>query len=41
MAPDLRIEVGFDGSCPHRAAGVRKDADDAFTLFPSGGPARA
>lgn len=31
----LELEVGFDGSCPQSLEGVRRDGDDAFTIFPS------
>ncbi len=31
----LTIEVGFDGSCPHRMDGIRQDSENEFTIFPS------
>jgi len=33
--PDVRIEVGFDGSCPHSAAGVKQEGPGRFRIFPS------
>ena len=33
--PDVRIVVGFDGSCPHDPAGVRQETPAGFRIFPS------
>lgn len=30
----LKIETGFDGSCPHFDEGVKQDKDGTFVLFP-------
>ena len=38
MTHQLKIITGFDGSSPHSDQGVRQDAPDAFTLFPSWRP---
>jgi len=32
---DVRIVVGFDGSCPHNPAGVRREGPRKFTIYPS------
>jgi len=34
----LAIEVGFDGSCPQSLNGIRQDAENEFTVFPSWRP---
>lgn len=34
----VEIEVGFDGSCPQSLDGVRRDGENAFTVFPSWRP---
>lgn len=31
----VRIEVGFDGSCPHNPAGVKREGPAAFRIYPS------
>lgn len=32
---DIRIVVGFDGSCPHSPAGVKQEGPARFRIFPS------
>jgi hypothetical protein len=34
-SPDVRIVVGFDGSCPHDPAGVTQEGENSFRIFPS------
>lgn len=34
-APPLRIEVGFDGSCPHSPEGLRQEGPRRFRILPS------
>lgn len=38
MQSHLRIITGFDGSSPHSYEGVRQEAEDTFTLYPSWRP---
>ena len=33
--PGVQIVVGFDGSCPHNSAGVRREGPRQFTIYPS------
>jgi hypothetical protein len=34
----VRLEVGFEGSCPHSPAGVKQEGPGAFRVFPSWRP---